>query len=204
MEYLVKLPHTNIVEFGCFQNFVYTGEVYDKRGGKMVPDYPILMGVWRLATHLKMASLRVAVLDAMAERRQQTGFIPSTTLLVEAWKQTEEGSGLRKMFIEWAAEHSKFAEFVLSCSLHSQMKLANYKVLCPILPYILLFIRTQLLRSLIPLHTFHNVFLSLPCSLSNCFSSDYSDEGQCAPLRMNVAHLLGLFPKKFSALSLSS
>lgn len=45
----------------------------------------------------------------MAERRQQTGFIPSTKLLVEAWVQTEEGSGLRKMLIEWAAEHSEFS-----------------------------------------------------------------------------------------------
>jgi hypothetical protein len=74
----------------------------------MVPDYTILMGVWKLATQLRMAPLRVAVLDAMAERRQQTGFIPNTALLVEAWRQTEDGSGLRKMLIEWAAEHSKF------------------------------------------------------------------------------------------------
>jgi hypothetical protein len=55
-----------------------------------------------------MAPLRVAVLDAMAERRQQTGFIPSTSLLVDVWRRTEEGSGLRKMLIEWAAEHSKY------------------------------------------------------------------------------------------------
>ena len=74
-----------------------------------MPDYTILMGVWKLATQLRMAPLRVAVLDAMAERRQQTGFIPSTTLLVEAWRQTEDGSGLRKMLIEWAAEHSRFS-----------------------------------------------------------------------------------------------
>ena len=73
----------------------------------MVPDYPILMGVWKLATHLLMSSLRVAVLDAMAERRQLTGFIPSSGLLVEAWRQTEDRSGLQKMLIEWAAEHSE-------------------------------------------------------------------------------------------------
>lgn len=45
----------------------------------------------------------------MAERRQQLGFVPRTTLYTEAWSQTEEGSGLRKMLIEWAAEHSKFS-----------------------------------------------------------------------------------------------
>jgi hypothetical protein len=74
----------------------------------MAPIYTTLMGIWKLATHLGMAPLRVAVLDAMAERREQTGFIPSTALLMEAWQQTEDGSGLRKMLIEWAAEHSKF------------------------------------------------------------------------------------------------
>lgn len=109
VEHIVKLPSTDIITFGCFQNFIYTGSVYDKRGGQIVPDYTILMGVWKLATQLRMAPLRVAVLDAMAERRQQTGFIPSTTLLVEAWRQTEDGSGLRKMLIEWAAEHSRFS-----------------------------------------------------------------------------------------------
>jgi hypothetical protein len=50
---------------------------------------------------------RVAILDAMAERRRLTGFIPSVPILVEAWEQTEDGSGLRKMLIGWAAEHSK-------------------------------------------------------------------------------------------------
>ena len=74
----------------------------------MVPDYTSLTGVWKLATQLGIAPLRVAVLNAMAERRLQTGFIPSTALLVEAWRQTEDGSGLRKMLIEWAAEHSRF------------------------------------------------------------------------------------------------
>jgi hypothetical protein len=108
VEYIVKLPDTDVHAFGCFQNFIYTGDVYDKRGGKVAPDYPVLMGVWKLATRLMMPSLRVGVLDAMAERRKQTGFIPSTELLVEAWRQTEEGSGLRKMLIEWAAEHSEF------------------------------------------------------------------------------------------------
>jgi hypothetical protein len=107
IEYIVKLPDTDVFTFGCFQNFIYTGDVYDKRGGRMVPIYTTLMGVWKLATKLGVPHLRVAVLDAMAERRLQTGFIPSTELLVEAWRQTEDGSGLRKMLIEWAAEHSE-------------------------------------------------------------------------------------------------
>lgn len=54
-----------------------------------------------------MAPLRISVLDVMNERRQQTASIPGTHLLIQAWKETEEGSGLRTMLITWAAEHSK-------------------------------------------------------------------------------------------------
>lgn len=106
LEALVKLPDFDADTFGCFQNFIYTGHVYDKRGGKIIPDYPMLMNIWKLAARLRMASLRVAVLDAMAERRQLTSLIPGAPLLIQAWKDTEEGSGLRNMLINWAAEHS--------------------------------------------------------------------------------------------------
>ena len=68
------------------------------------------MGIWKLATRLRMAPLRVAVLDAMAERRQLTSHIPGTPLLIQAWQETEEGSGLRKMLIGWAAEHSMYID----------------------------------------------------------------------------------------------
>lgn len=111
VEHLVKLPDTDIGTFGCFQNFIYTGKVYDKDGGKEIPDYTLLMGVWKLATQLWMAPLRVAVLNAMAERRELTSNIPGPSLLIQAWKETEEGSGLRKMLIGWAAEYSKFEAF---------------------------------------------------------------------------------------------
>jgi hypothetical protein len=63
------------------------------------------MGVWKLATKLQMATLRIAVLETMAERRKVTASIPGSPLLIQAWNETEEGSGLRKMFIGWAAEH---------------------------------------------------------------------------------------------------
>lgn len=110
IERIVKLPATDADTFGCFQNFIYTGQVYDKNGGREIPDYTLLMGVWKLATQLKMAPLRVAILDVMAERRQQTNCIPGTPLLVQAWKETEEGSGLRLMLIGWAAEHSEYSD----------------------------------------------------------------------------------------------
>ena len=112
MEHIVRLPDTSIGTFGCFQNFIYTHKVYDKDGGKEIPDYTLLMGVWKLATQLQMAPLRVAVLNTMAERRQLTSNIPGTSLMIQAWDQTEEGSGLRKMLIGWAAEHSKSIKLI--------------------------------------------------------------------------------------------
>lgn len=54
-----------------------------------------------------MPPLRVAVLNAMADRRISTDMIPSTNMLIQAWKETEDGSGLRLMLIGWVAEHSK-------------------------------------------------------------------------------------------------
>ncbi|CAL3969981.1 unnamed protein product [Diplocarpon coronariae] len=107
IEHVVKLPDTTPDVFGCFMNFVYTGKVYDKAHGKDIPDYPLLIGVWKLATKLRMAPLRVAVLDCMSERRQETSLIPGTPLLIQAWKETDDGSGLRHMLIGWSAEHMR-------------------------------------------------------------------------------------------------
>lgn len=114
VEHIVKLPDTDTEIFGCFQRFMFTGHVYDSRAGRPIPEYPQLMGVWKLATELKMAPLRTAVLEVMAERRQLTGVIPGTELLKQAWKETDEGSGLREMLIKWAAEHSEFIYYILA------------------------------------------------------------------------------------------
>ncbi|RDW58196.1 hypothetical protein BP6252_13607 [Coleophoma cylindrospora] len=107
IEEIVHLPDTTADVFGCFQNFIFTGKVYDKDGGKEVPGYALLLGVWKLAVKLKMAPLRVAVMDAMSERRIQTSTIPEPALLIQSWKETEIGSGLRLMLISWAAEHMR-------------------------------------------------------------------------------------------------
>jgi len=112
IEHIVKLPDTTIDAFGCFQNFLYSGKVYNKEAGEEVPEYFQLLEVWKLASKMQMPPLRVAVLNAMADRRLATSMIPGTRLLIQAWKETEDGSGLRLMLIGWAAEHSKF--FILS------------------------------------------------------------------------------------------
>jgi len=111
VEYIVKLPGTEPQTFGCFQNFLFTGTIH--KADQEVASYATLLGVWKLATELQMSELRVAVLDAMAERRRQTSNIPGAPLLIQAWQETEEGSGLRLMLIAWAAEHSKSSTAML-------------------------------------------------------------------------------------------
>lgn len=113
LEAVVSLPEYSSAAFGCFQSFIYTGKIYDGELGQDIPDYNLLLNVWKLATHLEMPPLRVAVLSAMAERRVATSKIPGVALFVQAWDDTEEGSGLRMMMIGWAAEHSEFPLFEL-------------------------------------------------------------------------------------------
>jgi len=107
LEQIMRLPDTTPTVFGCFQNYIFTNSVYDRRGGVEIPDYPILFGIWTLATKLQMPHLKVAVLETMTELRALTGVIPSPNLIERAWKETEEESGLRKMLITWAAEHMR-------------------------------------------------------------------------------------------------
>ncbi|KAH8597322.1 Bromodomain-containing protein [Bisporella sp. PMI_857] len=107
VEYIVKLPETDSSAFGCFQCFLFTGTIMT--AGQEIPTYAVLLGVWKLATKLQMSELRIGVLDAMTERRRQTGNIPGTALLIQAWEETEDGSGLRLMLIQWAADHLRSA-----------------------------------------------------------------------------------------------
>lgn len=109
VELIVRLPDFDVETFGCFQNFIYTGKLYNRDGGREIPDYPLLMNVWKLATVLQMPNLHSAALEIMNERRMKTSRIPGTPLLIQAWKETEEGSGLRMMLIGWAAEHMRSA-----------------------------------------------------------------------------------------------
>ncbi|RFU28473.1 hypothetical protein B7463_g7852, partial [Scytalidium lignicola] len=109
VELIVKLPEFDVETFGCFQNYIYTGQLYSRDGSREIPDYPLLMNIWKLATTLQMPDLHAAALDTMNERRIKTSRIPGTPLLIQAWKDTEEGSGLRMMLIGWAAEHMRSA-----------------------------------------------------------------------------------------------
>lgn len=46
----------------------------------------------------------------MAECRRVTQHIPATPLLVQVWKDTPEGSSIRKLLLGWAAEYMRSSE----------------------------------------------------------------------------------------------
>jgi len=108
LENLVRLPDTSVDVFAYAQNFIYTGQVFPSLDN--LPSYEVLIGVWKLGHELGIHGLCDATLDAMAECRRVTQHIPATPLLVQVWKDTPEGSSIRKLLLSWAAEYMRSSE----------------------------------------------------------------------------------------------
>ncbi|KAK1465484.1 hypothetical protein CCUS01_07602 [Colletotrichum cuscutae] len=116
IENVVKLPQYTPEVFGLAQLFLFTGEVSED--AETFPSYEALVGVWKLGHELGIDGLCDTSLDAMKECRRLTQNIPATPLLVQVWKDTPEGSTIRKLLLSWAAEYmrssDKKAEFAKS------------------------------------------------------------------------------------------
>jgi hypothetical protein len=108
LENIVRLPDTPVEVFAYAQNFLYTGNVFPNLDN--LPSYDVLIGVWKLGHDLGIDGLCDATLDAMAECRRVTQHIPATPLLVQVWKDTPEGSSIRKLLLSWAAEYMRSSE----------------------------------------------------------------------------------------------
>ncbi|KAL2024524.1 hypothetical protein VTK56DRAFT_7567 [Thermocarpiscus australiensis] len=108
IENLVKLPDTPVEVFAYTQNYLYTGQVFPSL--ENLPSYEVLIGVWKLGHQLGIDGLCDATLEAMAECRRVTQHIPATPLLVQVWKDTPEGSSIRKLLLSWAAEYMRSSE----------------------------------------------------------------------------------------------
>lgn len=59
---------------------------------------------------LRIDGLCDAALAAMSEARRITQHIPATPLLVQVWKDTPEGSSIRRLLLSWAAEYMRSSE----------------------------------------------------------------------------------------------
>jgi len=108
LEALVKLPHVPVEVFAYTQHYLYTATVFPDINH--LPDYDVLIGVWKLGHDLGINGLCDATLEAMIERRRLTLSIPSTPLLVQVWEDTPEGSSIRSLLLSWAAEYMRSSE----------------------------------------------------------------------------------------------
>lgn len=106
VEHIVKLPDVSTDVFGLAQNYLFTGNVGSGGGGDG-PSYESLIGLWKLGHSLSIDGLCETTIDAMKECRRTTQRIPSTPLLMQVWKDTPEGSAIRKLLLSWAAEYMR-------------------------------------------------------------------------------------------------
>lgn len=103
LELIDELPDCPVEVFAFTQNFMYTGSVIPDEN--TMPSYDILVGVWKLGHDLKIEGLCDQTLEAMFEVRRVTERIPAAPLLVQVWRDTPEGSSIRKLLLGWTAEY---------------------------------------------------------------------------------------------------
>ncbi|KAI1104111.1 putative Bromodomain testis-specific protein [Jackrogersella minutella] len=108
LEHIVKLPQATPEVFGLVQNFLYTGRLFTDVDS--LPGYEVLISTWKLGHELGIDGLCDEALEAMTECRRVTQHIPATPLLVQAWKDAPDGSSIRKLLLNWAAEYIRSSE----------------------------------------------------------------------------------------------
>ncbi|KAK6705792.1 hypothetical protein SNK05_009671 [Fusarium graminearum] len=108
VEHVVKLPDTTKEVFGLAQHFLYTDKVISDESS--VPSYEALVGLWKLGHKLGIQGLCDKALNAMIDCRRITETIPATPLLIQVWKDTPEGSSIRKLLLSWTAEYMRSSD----------------------------------------------------------------------------------------------
>ena len=109
LEHVVKLPEVDTEVFGLAQNFIYTRSVFSN-DETPPPGYDTLISLYKMASRLEFHGLCDETLEAMRECRRITQHIPATPLLVQVWEDTPDGSPLRRLLLQWAAEYVRSSE----------------------------------------------------------------------------------------------
>ncbi|CAK7262815.1 hypothetical protein SEPCBS57363_000236 [Sporothrix epigloea] len=119
IEYLVHLNDVSVEAFSHVQYFLYTGQVIpestdigstSEREGQGIASYDLLVSIWKLGHRFGIDGICECVLEAMAENKRLTQSIPATKILVQVWKDTPEGSSIRRLLLSWAAEYLRSSE----------------------------------------------------------------------------------------------
>ncbi|KAF7543605.1 hypothetical protein G7Z17_g10607 [Cylindrodendrum hubeiense] len=108
VEQIVRLPEATNEVFGLAQSFLYTDAVISDVSN--VPSYEALVGLWNLGHKLGIRGLCDKTLEAMIDCRRITERIPATPLLIQVWKDTPEGSSIRKLLLSWTAEYMRSSD----------------------------------------------------------------------------------------------
>lgn len=108
IEAIVRLPETPEEVFGLAQHFMYTGIVFPDDAP--MPSYEVLVGTWKLGHELGIDGLCARVLETMIEVRRNSERIPGAPLLMQVWRDTPEGSSIRRLLLGWAAEYMRSSE----------------------------------------------------------------------------------------------
>lgn len=103
IEHVVRIPETSAGVFGLAQNYMYTQEVWPD--DHSVPTYDDLFALWQLGLKYEIDGLCDKTLECMQEVKQRTRQIPGATLVSRVWKETEEGTPIRRLFLQWAEEY---------------------------------------------------------------------------------------------------
>ncbi|PKS07296.1 hypothetical protein jhhlp_005898 [Lomentospora prolificans] len=103
VEHVVKIPETTVGVFGLAQSFMYTQEVWPDDG--TIPSYEDLFALWQLGQKYEVGGLCEKTLECMEEVKQRTRHIPGASLISRVWKETDEGTPIRRLFLQWAEEY---------------------------------------------------------------------------------------------------
>lgn len=108
IEHVVRIPETTAGVFGLAQNYMYTQEVWPD--DHSVPTYDDLFALWQLGLKYEIDGLCDKTLECMQEVKQRTRQIPGATLVSRVWKETDEGTPIRRLFLQWAEEYFQSSE----------------------------------------------------------------------------------------------
>ncbi|SPN98588.1 related to RING3 kinase [Cephalotrichum gorgonifer] len=103
IEHVVKIPETTVEVFGLAQTYIYTQEVWPD--DQSVPTYEELFALWQLGLKYEIDGLCDKTLECMQEVKQRTRQIPGASLVSRVWKETDEGTPIRRLFLQWAEEY---------------------------------------------------------------------------------------------------
>lgn len=106
---IVRLPESDVASLEVYLQWIYTGnivvvnaeEVTEEEAKDGSSRYLALAELYVLADHLDDIHLRNAVIDAIVDLRMAIGRCPPPKVPAVAYKETPEGSNLRKLLTDY-------------------------------------------------------------------------------------------------------